>query len=97
MATNLITSVQNELKMNGNKLSYDFIQNLVLEGKVEHFQLTPGMRVCVITLESGHEILGKAQVLDAANDDEKIGKDVALEDAMNGVWQNVGAIAKVVM
>ena len=52
------------------------------------------MRLCIITLSTGHEVLGKAQVLSAANDIEQIGNQVALTNATNEIWTLVGSIAK---
>lgn len=95
--TDLIERIQLALKANNNKLSPDFIGSLVLEGEVKHFQLTPTMRVCVITLPSGHEVLGKAQVLDPANDVESIGQAVAYDNAVNELWMSIGSIAKAVL
>ena len=83
-----------ELEMNSNKISPTLISNIVAQSNVQYFNLTPNMRVCVITLPTGHEVLGKAQVLDASNDVEDIGNKVALTNAANEIWALVGSIAK---
>jgi len=90
----LIASIENELKTNNNKISPNFIDNLLDTSEVTHYHLTGNRRVCVITLPTGHEVLGKAQVLDFTNDIESIGKTVALNNAKNELWSLVGTIAK---
>lgn len=83
-----------ELRVNNNKISPTFITNIVEKSTVKYFQLTPMMRVCVITLPTGHEVLGKAQVLDPNNDVELIGNQIAYKKAIEEIWGLVGAIAK---
>lgn len=91
---NLQQLIIDELEMNSNKISPTLISNIVAQSNVQYFNLTPNMRVCVITLPTGHEVLGKAQVLDASNDVEDIGNKVALTNAANEIWALVGSIAK---
>ena len=83
-----------ELDGNSNKISPTLINNIVAQSNVQYFHLTPNMRVCVITLPTGHEVLGKAQVLDSSNDVETLGNSVALTNATNEIWTLVGSIAK---
>lgn len=97
MSHNIIANVTEALAENNNKLSPEYIDSLVSRAEIEYFQLTPTMRVCVITLESGHEVLGKAQVLDAKNDDAEIGNQVAYGNAVNELWGQIGSIAKAVL
>ena len=85
--------VHQAIANNGGKLPISFINEEVDNATVIHTQLTPNMRVCVIRLESGHEVIGVAQVLDAANDVETIGQEVAFTNAKNELWKVFGAIA----
>lgn len=94
---NIIDNVKEALTENDNKLSPEYINSLISAADVEYFHLTPTLRVCVITLQSGHEVLGKAQVLDPANDVAEIGNSVAYTNAVNEIWYQVGAIAKAVL
>jgi len=89
----LHTNVKEAIASNNGKLSYKFIVDEVANGTTTYTQLTPNMRVCVIRLQSGHEVIGVAQVLDAANDVESIGNEVALTNATNELWKVFGAIA----
>ena len=91
---NLQQLIIDELDANSNKISPTFINNIVAQSNVQYFHLTPNMRLCIITLPTGHEVLGKAQVLDTANDVETIGNSVALTNATNEIWTLVGSIAK---
>ena len=94
MIPDLQQMIIDELTENSNKISPKFINNLVGMSSVQYLHPTPNMRLCIITLPTGHEVLGKAQVLDASNDDEDIGNKVALTNATNEIWALVGSIAK---
>lgn len=87
-------AIIDELKEKNNRISSTFINNIAEKSEVKYFQLTPNMRVCTITLPTGHEVLGKAQVLDSNNDVEEIGNRIAYVNAVNEIWTLVGAIAK---
>ena len=91
---NLQQSIIDELAGNSNKISPAFINNIVAQSSIQYLKPTPNMRLCIITLPTGHEVLGKAQVLDASNDVEQIGNNVALTNATNEIWALVGSIAK---
>ena len=91
---NLQQLIIDELAANSNRISPTLINNIVAQSNVQYFHLTPNMRVCVITLPTGHEVLGKAQVLDSANDVESLGNSVALTNATNEIRTLVGSIAK---
>ncbi len=91
----LISAIRSNMQENNNKISYEFIRNLAKSSTVLYLQPTPNMRLCILTLPSGHEVLGKAQVLDAKNDDEEIGNTVAYDNAVKELWAVVGSIAKV--
>ena len=91
---NLHQSIIDELAENSNKISPLFINNIVAQSSIQYLKPTPNMRLCIITLPTGHEVLGKAQVLDASNDVEQIGNSVALNNATNEIWALVGSIAK---
>ena len=91
---NLQQSIIDELAGNSNKISPAFINNIVAQSSIQYLKPTPNMRLCIITLPTGHEVLGKAQVLDVSNDVEQIGNRVALTNATNEIWALVGSIAK---
>lgn len=94
MIPDLQQMIIDELTENSNKISPKFINNLVTMSSVQYLHPTANMRLCIITLPSGHEVLGKAQVLDASNDVEQLGNSVALTNATNEIWALVGSIAK---
>ena len=91
---NLQQSIIDELAENSNKISPAFINKIVAQSAIQYLKPTPNMRLCIITLPTGHEVLGKAQVLHAPNDIEQIGNSVALTNATNEIWTLVGSIAK---
>lgn len=94
----LLALIRNELGKSNGKLSLSFIESLANnpDNKITHHQMTPNTRVCVVTLPSGHDLVGYAQVLDAKNDVELIGQEVAYKNAIDQLWSVCGNIAKVV-
>ena len=89
--------LQDELLESGGKISPRFVDGMLNDPKtgVTYVQITPNTRVCVITLTTGHELVGIAQVLEAKNDVELIGQEVAYENAAEKIWSTLGSIAKV--
>lgn len=95
MSNQLIQDIKHELSVNNNKISKRFIDDLAESAtSIIYLRPTPNMRLCIITLPSGHEVLGKAQVLDSANDVEELGNKVAYDNAVNELWAVCGTIAK---
>lgn len=92
----LADAIKSNLDSNGGKISYDFIVNLAENSKKIYLKPTDNMRLCILKLYSGHEVLGMAQVLDSKNDVEAIGNKVAYDRAVDELWSVCGAIAKVV-
>lgn len=95
---NLLTMIRDELQKSGGKLSYVFIESIANhpDNKITHVQPTPNTRVCVVTLPTGHDLVGYGQVLDAKNDIELIGQGVAYDNAIEQLWSVCGNIAKIV-
>ena len=94
----MIEAIKAELEKSSGKLSLEFINSYLQhpKTKVTHKQLTPNTRVCVITLTTGHDLVGFAQVLNAENDVELIGQEVAYKEAAEKIWPTLGAIAKAI-
>lgn len=93
----LVQSLKEELTKTENKISPNFVESVVAISTIKYHHLTPAMRACTITLPTGHEVVGIAQVLDAKNDNEDIGNAVALTRAKNELWPLLGSIAKVLI
>ena len=93
----LVQSLKEELTRTENKISPSFIESVVDASTVKYHHLTPNMRACTITLPTGHEVVGIAQVLDAKNDNAELGNSVALTRAKNELWPLLGSIAKVLI
>lgn len=89
----LIKSLKEDLENNGNKISYDFVAAVAKKSKVTHMLATSRTRVCVLTLPTGHEVVGYSQVLFDVNDVPEIGKQVAYKNAEDKIWDVLGAIA----
>lgn len=91
----MIQLLKTDLKNNGGKISPDFINLAADNAEAIHIQPTANTRICVLKLETGHEVVGIAQVLDAANDVEATGKQIAFNRAKDQLWSVFGSIAKV--
>ena len=91
----LADNIKLNLDVNGGKISNEFIDNLAENAEAIYLNPTPNMRICILKIYSGHEVLGYAQVLDKKNDVEEIGNKVAYENAKNELWKVCGAIAKI--
>jgi len=94
----LIEYLKTELEQNVGRIPLSMISNILNSPntKVTHKQITPNTRVCVITTLYGHDLVGYAQVLDAKNDVELIGQEVAYDNAKEQLWAILGSIAKVI-
>jgi len=92
----MLELIKNELKRNNNKLSKDFIDTVLFNKntKIHHAKVGFSTRVCVITLPSGHELVGYAQVIDTKNDNELLGQEAAYNKAKEQIWTILGTIAK---
>ena len=99
MNSNFILELKNELDTSNGKISKTYVDGYLNDPrtKVSHMQVTRNTRVCVITLPTGHELVGYAQVLDSNNDVELIGQEVAYNNAAEEIWSVFGSIAKVLV
>ena len=92
----VVAKLKKAMEKNGGKIPPVFVEALLNSAKVTHTRVTKNTRVCVITLESGHDLVGYAQVLDEKNDVELIGQEVAYNNAKEQAWSVLGSIAKVI-
>lgn len=62
----------------------------------EQFIQVPGtvLTICVLTLRNGFTATGESAPVSAENFDEKIGQDIARENARNKVWMLEGYLLK---
>ena len=93
-AITMLNDVADELQENNGKLSPDFIEKKGKEADTEYAKVGDSVRICVLILPTGHKFVGKAMVLDPANDNEAIGNGVAYNDAVEQLWQHFGGLAK---
>lgn len=79
---------------NGNFIPSSFIDEQVEKATVTYVQPTKNTRICILTMETGHEVVGYARVLDSDNDDAVKGNLIAFNNAKNELWSVYGTIAK---
>ena len=89
----LTERLKTALDANDGRIPYSFIDDEIATSEIIYLHPTKNMRLCIIRLQSGHEVIGVAQVLTAANDVEVIGNSVALQNATNELWKVFGSIA----
>jgi len=92
----LADAIKAQLKENGGRISPEFIDNLAANAEYVWLHPTPRTRICVMTIYSGHEVVGYSRVLDPKNDVKSIGEEVAFNNAKDELWAVCGAIALVV-
>ncbi len=93
-----IEMLKKELEQNNGRISQKFVNKFLNHPSttITHIQPTPNTRVCVITLTTGHDLVGYAQVVDSKNDVELIGKEIAYKNASKEIWSVFGSIAKII-
>lgn len=50
----------------------------------------PTLVLCIITLDNGFHIVGKAACVDMNDFDEEVGQELAYNDAFNQIWTYLG-------
>ena len=77
--------------MTPNKLTPEIIGGLIDQTDyLTHKTLT----VCVLTLKNGAMVTGESNVIDPANYDAEIGREMSFKDAFSKIWQLEGYAMK---
>ena len=94
-----IEELKSAMDKTGGKIPVWFIDKLFTDPRtvVTHVHPTETTRICIITLPTGHELVGYSQVMNPANDDPLIGQEIAYENAKEEVWRTLGAIGKLLI
>ena len=68
------------------------LENIISKIKKEEYVVLPSgkVMVCELTLENGFTVRGQAAVVDKANFNEDIGKQISKENAIREIWQLEG-------
>ena len=93
----LLGEIENELKESNGRISEDFIETMNASCTAEYGKIGDSCRVCVLTMKTGHRLVGEALVLDSNNDVEELGNSAARKKAEAKMWELIGALAKLVM
>lgn len=67
-----------------NKVTKESIEAKI--ANVGYMQLGKKTTLAIVTLKNGYEIIGASACVDPANFDAKIGREFALENAINKLW-----------
>lgn len=77
-------------KSNNNRVTEDMISELLVNADIQEHIFWNKELIVSYRLVNGFTITGRGACVDPANFDIKIGRDVALEDAKNQLWQLEG-------
>lgn len=77
--------------MSPNKLTSERITQLIAETDYMTFKT---LTVCVLTLTNGAMVTGESNVIDPANYNPDIGREMAYKDAFGKIWQLEGYAMK---
>ena len=71
-----------------NKVTKKYIESQIKETSFTRPKGT--LTMCFLTLKSGFILTGESACIDPANFDEKMGRDIAYENAFNKAWELFG-------
>lgn len=82
-----------QAKAKGPRVTLDHIKSQVI---AEQYHVFPGttMTVACLTLQNGYQVVGESACADPENFDEKIGRNIARENALNKIWQLEGYLLR---
>lgn len=79
-----------QIEIKGDKVDPQEVEDAIAE--TTYVKLGKKIVVCHITLEDGFEVIGKAGVVNPDLFNQEMGEKVALQNAMNRVWEHMGSI-----
>ncbi|WP_236136748.1 Gp49 family protein [Mongoliitalea daihaiensis] len=71
-----------------NKVTKEHINSKI--NTVEYRKLTDKITHCIITMSNGFQVTGESAVVDPSNFDEKIGREIAFDNAFKKLWELEG-------
>jgi len=74
-----------------NKLTPEYLTAQIASAEYLTFKT---LTVCVLTMQHGAMVTGESNVIDPANYDAEIGREMAYKDAFSKLWQLEGYAAK---
>jgi hypothetical protein len=82
-----------EKGLTGPRLTADHISAQIAEIQ---FHIFPGttLTVCALTLKNGFNVTGESACVSLENFDEKIGKDIAFDNARQKIWALEGYLLR---
>lgn len=75
------------------KITPEHIESMIVD---EQYYVFPGttFTCCLLTLKNGFNVAGESACVCPGNFDEKIGRDIAKENAKNKIWMLEGYLLK---
>jgi len=92
----LVNSIKWDLKVNNGKLSENLVEGALQESE-KRYDYHRGVTTCIVTLPTGHKVVGYAMIMKECNSDNILGAKVALADAKKKLWNLLAIIAKLFM
>lgn len=69
-----------------NRVSLDSMVAKIANEEIIHPESFPEMTICVVTMDNGYRVVGKAAPADPENYNEALGVKFAHEDAIRQLW-----------
>jgi hypothetical protein len=69
-----------------NRITLDYLRSRIVNGEYLYPSDHPHFTICVLTLDNGYILVGKAAPADPGNFDQELGKRFAREDAERQLW-----------
>jgi hypothetical protein len=69
-----------------NRVSLDSMVEKIARAEYIHPECLPSMTICVLRMENGYVVVGKAAPADPENFNEDLGRKFAYEDAVRQLW-----------
>lgn len=73
-----------------NRVTLESMLSKVKHEQYFHPETTPSMTICIVTMDNGFVVIGKAAPADPANFNEDLGREFARADAITQLWQLEG-------
>lgn len=76
--------------MTQNKITSEQLDEILAKSEVQYFRAFETTTVAVVKLPNGFTLMGYSACVDPANFDETIGKEIALEQVKDKLWELEG-------
>lgn len=73
-----------------NRVTLEYIESRIIAEEYLHPKNCPHLTICVLLVDNGFTVIGKAGVADPDNFNEELGKKISRRNAINELWGYFG-------